>query len=820
MPATEKLVLPADVMVIPVKNLSAQVRQQIECDENDYAITRPRARTPSKVVDAEAARLIQEFKEPKTIVQAVLNYSRTIDANPEELLESAYPLFENLLSAGFLVQVGSNGADVIDATLKPGERFQDMEIAQTLQVYEDTELHVVKLEDGSHAVLKMVRPNRAAHLPYMFKQEAAILRHLDGDVGPRLFADGVFEKRPFLVMELIDGIPAVMAAESIRQAQNMQARKAMARLGWLIADAYGRLHSHGVIHSDVHPGNLMVTRDGQVKIIDYGLSRFIVASDKSIWNPPRGGLAFFFEPEFAQAMQSKRQPPPSTVRGEQYCVAALIYYLITGTHYLDFRFEQDQMLRQIANSPPRSLESMGLVKWPALETVLRKALRKKPNERFASTAIFAERLRKVYEEMEGPDIIAAPLATATRPSPGAPDAARKQHDSVDLTPAREFLNAVLEEVDPSQPLFASVLPEAPVCSVHSGAAGIAYALYRIACARDDAKLLAQSDCWVAKARREMNDPKAFYNTELGLTPELVGPISIYHTASGIHLTQALISQAMGDDSSYWACAELFAAASHEKTENLDLTLGRTSTLMGCCMLYELTPHPRLKEYGDKILQEIWSKLNEYAPIGKCREVSTLGMAHGWAGFCYAAMRWSLATGTHAPDQIKQRLREIAEFGEPAGSGMRWPWSIAPEHLGQPRNYMTGWCNGTSGYVSLWVMAHKLFGDAQYLELAEKAAWNICEVPLELTDLCCGLSGAAYALLKLYQHTNDRDWLSRAQQLTLFAIRAANALKIKRYSLYKGIMGLAVLAAEIETPESAAMPFFEREYFDLAPAHTD
>jgi len=82
----------------------------------------------------------------------------------------------------------------------------------------------------------------------------------------------------------------------------------------------------------------------------------------------------------------------------------------------------------------------------------------------------------------------------------------------------------------------------------------------------------------------------------------------------------------------------------------------------------------------------------------------------------------------------------------------------------------------------------------------------------LTNLCCGLTGRAYALLALYRESGDVEWRDRA---FILAERAAGRRKkagddIARQSLYKGDVGVALLAADLANPEGAVMPFFEAE----------
>ena len=126
--------------------------------------------------------------------------------------------------------------------------------------------------------------------------------------------------------------------------------------------------------------------------------------------------------------------------------------------------------------------------------------------------------------------------------------------------------------------------------------------------------------------------------------------------------------------------------------------------------------------------------------------------------------------------------------------------------------MPGWCNGAAGFVHLWTTAHRLFGDAQFARLAELAAWESWEHRSDAGGLCCGLAGRAYALLKLFRTTGESVWLDRAWQLAARSAGQAPTTGEGQFpdSLYKGEVGLALLAADLEKPAEAFMPFFEPE----------
>jgi len=90
-------------------------------------------------------------------------------------------------------------------------------------------------------------------------------------------------------------------------------------------------------------------------------------------------------------------------------------------------------------------------------------------------------------------------------------------------------------------------------------------------------------------------------------------------------------------------------------------------------------------------------------------------------------------------------------------------------------FMSGWCNGTAGFVFLWRLAHTTFKNEQFLVLAEKSAWHAWKGNSELGTLCCGLSGQAYALLRFYKDTDENVWLRRAEALAQKAAEAFDAI---------------------------------------------
>ena len=124
--------------------------------------------------------------------------------------------------------------------------------------------------------------------------------------------------------------------------------------------------------------------------------------------------------------------------------------------------------------------------------------------------------------------------------------------------------------------------------------------------------------------------------------------------------------------------------------------------------------------------------------------------------------------------------------------------------------MPSWCNGSAGFVHLWLVAERVLGDEGYRELAIGAARDALGPTESGVDLCCGLSGRAYALLALIVEAGtSTGWRTRGDST---CAHWAHGLRDSPFalSLYKGALGTAVLAAELPTPATASMPLFEAE----------
>lgn len=773
--------LPPDLTLVPVDELPADLREKLTFENGDYALTRPQSRTPSQIVDARAADLIREFIRPTTLVQAILRVAQTHGTSAQETLVEACPLLERLLAGGFLVAEGASEGSPSD--LGRGDLVGRWEIVATIQVVDDVEVHQVR--DGHRiAVLKIERPGdpRPAAAA-MREREARVLSALDGTVAPRLLEVGRHAGRAFLAIEWCRGIGAATYAEELRGEND---RASMLELCRAIATAYAIVHAHGYVHGDVHPRNILVGPERRIALIDFGLA---VSQDDADTTMERAGVAFYHEPELAAAFVAGRRLPPPSPAGEQYGVAALLYMLATGTHYADFSLERETMLRQIIAERPRPFRTRGVAAWPQLEAVLERALAKSPHDRFAS-----------MEEMTGAlDSVSVPRDRRRR--------------STSVSPARSLLATLTAELR-DRGALAQGPSTAPTASLFLGAAGVACALYRLAMLRDSAADLASADLWLTAAENAADSPDAFLDEAAGLSAHVVGTITPFHTASGVAAMRALISNAAGDAVAAREAAARFLrlARNGAGTKNRDLTLGRSGALLASALLGDMLPdeapeRSEIASFGGSMLDTLWNELDALAPIALQSEPPNLGIAHGWCGYIYATLRFCRTFGHPLPCTLRDRLNELADLAEPWERGARWHWNDS----GPVGGFMSGWCNGSAGFVQLFTLAHRKFAEQRFLDVAIAAAWNAWEGDDGNGTLCCGEAGRAYALATLARHLGgETTWLARARRLADRAAVAIAQSSEKPRSLFKGPIGVALLAADLDRPQAAAFPFLEDE----------
>ena len=198
------------------------------------------------------------------------------------------------------------------------------------------------------AVLKapVVQDGGDATCIVSFEMEQMILPLLAGPHAPKFIASGDFSKKPYIVMELIEGqsqLPKVDAAPL--------PVAAVVEIGIGVARALGDLHAQNVIHLDIKPSNVMRRPTGEFVLIDFGLSRHDLLPDllAEEFRVPIG-TSPYLSPE--QIARDRSDP-----RSDIFSLGVMLYYLLTGVRPFGYPRKQSGLAKRLWRDPepPSSL---------------------------------------------------------------------------------------------------------------------------------------------------------------------------------------------------------------------------------------------------------------------------------------------------------------------------------------------------------------------------------------------------------------------------------------------------------------------------------
>ncbi|MFI8972685.1 ADP-ribosylglycohydrolase family protein [Nocardia asteroides] len=216
-----------------------------------------------------------------------------------------------------------------------------------------------------------------------FEREADLVAQLDHPNIITVYDRGLDEERLWIAMQFVDGVDA--AAVPTAQLGTDRIAQILAQT----ASALDYAHRQGVLHRDVKPANILLSRtagvgagfDERVVLTDFGIAKLL---------DDTGGLTRTgqFTATIAYASPEQLSSAPLDHRGDQYSLACTVFRLLTGTGPFDAPNPATVMLGHLNAVPPRASTHRAAVP-PAVDAVLAKAMAKEPARRFASCSDFA-----------------------------------------------------------------------------------------------------------------------------------------------------------------------------------------------------------------------------------------------------------------------------------------------------------------------------------------------------------------------------------------------------------------------------------------------
>jgi serine/threonine protein kinase/Flp pilus assembly protein TadD len=327
--------------------------------------------------------------------------------------------------------------------LSPGARLGPYELVALLGAGGMGEVYRARDTRLDRAVAIKVLPAEFAADPdrlHRFEQEAKAVAALDHPNILALHDIGTHDGAPFIVTELLEG-------ESLRERLSggaMPVRKAI-ETAVQIAQGLAAAHEKGIIHRDLKPGNVFITKDGRVKILDFGIAK--LAAPRSADEAARASTVVEAT-EAGTTLGTVGYMSPEQVRGQPvdhradiFALGCVVYEMLAGHGPFAAATDADTVAA-ILSADPRPLVEAGTEIAQGLEAIVLRCLEKRPEDRFTSARDVAFALLAFVRSRETPGPALSPRETT-----------RDDRPSVAVLP---FVNL---SADPEQEYFSDGLAE-------------------------------------------------------------------------------------------------------------------------------------------------------------------------------------------------------------------------------------------------------------------------------------------------------------------------------------------------------------------------
>jgi serine/threonine protein kinase/WD40 repeat protein len=285
-------------------------------------------------------------------------------------------------------------------TLPAGARLGPYEILAPLGAGGMGEVYRARDAKLGREIAIKVLPGELAGDPgrrQRFEQEARSASGLNHPNILTIYDIGSADGTIYIAMELVEGrtLRELVAAEPLPT-------KKLLEIAVQIADGLAKAHTAGIVHRDLKPENLMVSRDGYVKILDFGLAKLTESVSQEVSALPTMaapatqpgtvmGTVGYMSPEQASGQAVD-------FRSDQFTLGAILYEMATGRRAFQRKTGAETLVAIIREEP----EPLGQLapKAPApVRWIVERCLAKDPEERYASTKDLARDLRSVRDHL-------------------------------------------------------------------------------------------------------------------------------------------------------------------------------------------------------------------------------------------------------------------------------------------------------------------------------------------------------------------------------------------------------------------------------------
>ncbi len=289
-------------------------------------------------------------------------------------------------------------------------------------------VYAVTHRNGSRAAVKLLHPELSTdrQVRARFLREGYVANAVGHDGAVKVIDDDVDDDgSAFLVMELLDG--ETLEDRRLRCGGRLREDEVL----WVadqVLDVLSAAHAKGIVHRDIKPDNIFITRTGQVKLLDFGIARLreVTSESTATKSGATMGTPAFMPPEQARGLWDEVDG-----RSDLWALGATMWNLLTGQIVHEGRTANEQLLYAMTKEPPL-LEKLLPKASPTVCHLVNRSLTFARERRWRDAKRMQDALRSAYSDCYGKPITTSPritipdsvpnrtLANASVPHPATP----------------------------------------------------------------------------------------------------------------------------------------------------------------------------------------------------------------------------------------------------------------------------------------------------------------------------------------------------------------------------------------------------------------
>ena len=243
-----------------------------------------------------------------------------------------------------------------------------------------------------HTAIKIPR-FKSEKLAERFRREARLMAKVEHPSLCPIYDVGSIDGLDFLSMAFVEG----RSLDEIIEESGSLTESEAAKIGTHVAEAVAAIHQSGMVHRDIKPGNVMISTEGRVFLMDFGLAFSPGELDESLTQEGEVvGSPAYLAPE--QIESEIGEVGPQT---DAYTLGVLLFEMVTG--HRPFQGSAPRLMRQIATADPPKLSTIRADTSRRLDEICHKLLRRSPSDRLLSAGELANELRGFETQPESAD---------------------------------------------------------------------------------------------------------------------------------------------------------------------------------------------------------------------------------------------------------------------------------------------------------------------------------------------------------------------------------------------------------------------------------